>query len=69
VDISGAVRGVGNALEIEVANLWPNRMIGDARSPDKTYTQTTYRPYNASHALLPSGLLGPVRLMELNSPD
>jgi len=68
VDISGAVRDTGNTLEIEVANLWPNRMIGDARSPDKTYTQTTYRPYEASHPLLPSGLLGPVRLMEPKIP-
>ena len=68
VDLSGAVRNTGNTLEIEVANLWPNRMIGDAGSPDKTYTQTTYRPYEAGHPLLASGLLGPVRLMEPKIP-
>jgi hypothetical protein len=62
VDISKAVRKSNNTLEIEVANLWPNRMIGDARTPDRTYTQTTYHPYQADHPLLPSGLLGPVRL-------
>jgi hypothetical protein len=56
------VKAGGNELEIEVANLWPNRMIGDAKFPDKTYTQTTYHPYKATHALLPSGLLGPVRI-------
>jgi hypothetical protein len=62
VDISRAVRENANALEIEVANLWPNRMIGDAKFPDKPFTQTTYRPFNAKQPLLPSGLLGPVRL-------
>ena len=62
VDITRAVKPTGNHLEIEVANLWPNRMIGDAKFPEKPITQTTYRPYKASHALLPSGLLGPVRI-------
>jgi hypothetical protein len=63
VDISEAVRPTANTLEIEVANLWPNRMIGDARHPERTYAQTTYRPYSPDHPLLPSGLLGPVRLL------
>jgi hypothetical protein len=63
VDISRAVRPTGNTLEIEVANLWPNRMIGDAKSEGKKFTQTTYRPFKASDPLLPSGLLGPVRLV------
>ncbi len=31
VDISGVVMQKGNRLDIEVANLWPNRMIGDER--------------------------------------
>jgi hypothetical protein len=34
VEISGSVQQKGNLLEIEVANLWPNRLIGDARFPD-----------------------------------
>ena len=64
VDITRAVRAGSNALEIEVANLWPNRMIGDAAAPDRKFTQTTYRPFKAGDPLLPSGLLGPVRLMK-----
>lgn len=63
VDISRAVRAGANQLEIEVANLWPNRMIGDAASSGPKFTQTTYRPYKATDPLLPSGLLGPVRLL------
>jgi hypothetical protein len=34
VDITGILREKGNQLEIEVANLWPNRLIGDQQYPD-----------------------------------
>ncbi len=64
VDISDAVQAKNNTLEIKVANLWPNRMIGDAASSEPKYTQTTYRPFKPSDPLLPSGLIGPVRLMK-----
>jgi hypothetical protein len=33
VDITAAVKAGGNALEIQVANLWPNRLIGDEQEP------------------------------------
>jgi hypothetical protein len=33
VDITGAVKKKGNELEITVANLWVNRLIGDERQP------------------------------------
>jgi hypothetical protein len=68
VDISDAVKAGANTLEIEVANLWPNRMIGDATFPDQKFTQTTYRPYKAGDPLMPSGLLGPVRIMTTSAP-
>ncbi|MEI8235532.1 MAG: hypothetical protein WCH57_12740, partial [Verrucomicrobiota bacterium] len=86
------LKATGNELEIEVANLWPNRLIGDATlPPDKRRTVTnvaTYEPVDSEGfrsinswargsckscsermktgkraELLPSGLLGPVRVM------
>jgi len=50
-----------NRLEIEVVNLWPNRMIGDAaQPPDKRYTWSSWEPFKIDTPLLKSGLLGPV---------
>jgi hypothetical protein len=34
VNISGAAKEKNNLLEIEVANLWANRLIGDESMPD-----------------------------------
>jgi hypothetical protein len=63
VDISGVVKQRENLLEIEVANLWPNRLIGDTSlAQDQRETWTTWNPYHSDSPLLPSGLLGPVTL-------
>jgi hypothetical protein len=64
VDISRAVRAGANDLEITIVNLWPNRLIGDAFLPsEKRRTETNLRKFSASSPLLPSGLLGPVRVL------
>jgi len=34
VDITASLKRKGNLLEIEVSNLWPNRLIGDEQLPD-----------------------------------
>lgn len=61
VDITHALKAAENHLEIEVANLWANRLIGDASKPqEERITRATANPYNAGSTLLPSGLLGPV---------
>ena len=55
----------GNVLGISVVNLWVNRLIGDAALPlDKRLTNTgaSKNPFEKDHALLPSGLYGPVRI-------
>ena len=63
VDITTAVQDKNNQLEIEVANLWPNRLIGDAALPPADrLAWTTWNPYQPADPLLPSGLLGPVVL-------
>jgi hypothetical protein len=63
VETTGAVKPTGNALEIDVVNLWPNRLIGDARLPkEKRFTVTNVRKFKPDSPLLPSGLLGPVTL-------
>jgi hypothetical protein len=52
-----------NTIEVDITNLWPNRLIGDAQSPNgKRYTWTNIRKYTKDSPLLPSGLLGPVVL-------
>jgi hypothetical protein len=63
VDVTDALKPGANALEIRVANLWVNRLIGDAQPGVTTkYTLTTQEFYQANSPLLPSGLLGPVVL-------
>ena len=65
VEVSSALKPGQNQLEITVANRWPNRLIGDKSLPaDKQFTSTTWNPYQANDPLLPSGLLGPVQIMQ-----
>jgi hypothetical protein len=63
VEVTGALRAGRNTLEIRVANLWPNRMIGDAALPEaERFTWSSYEPFDKDSPLLKSGLLGPVNL-------
>ena len=75
VDLTGVAREGENLLEIDVANLWVNRLIGDsALPPAQRRTKTNVRFFHADDqyrvfegfspkdALVPSGLIGPVRL-------
>jgi hypothetical protein len=64
VDVTDALKPGANSVEIRVTNLWVNRLIGDQQPGVATkVTYTTMSFYNASSRLLPSGLLGPVRVV------
>jgi hypothetical protein len=64
MDVTGALHAGRNSLEIQVANLWPNRMIGDAARPaDQRFTWSSWEPFTKDTLLLPAGLLGPVQLV------
>ena len=66
VEITDAVKPTGNRLEIDVVNLWPNRLIGDAAlPPEERRTKTNATVHTKDSPLLSSGLLGPVQLRAL----
>ena len=68
IDATDALRAGTNQIEIQVTNLWVNRLIGDQQAWSlKKYTFTDFAPYKADSPLLPSGLLGPVRLISIAS--
>ncbi len=69
LDITDALKPGNNLLSIAVTNLWVNRLIGDLQ-PNATqkYTFTVFPFYKANSPLLPSGLLGQVRLWQVVTP-
>jgi hypothetical protein len=68
VDATDALKPGDNQIEIKVTNLWVNRLIGDQQPGiEKKYTYTTQAFYKADSPLLPSGLLGPVRIISQSS--
>lgn len=66
VDITSAIRKGNNILEIEVTNLWVNRLIGDGKlAQNKRHTKTNIIKFDAPDSekyLRKSGLLGPVKI-------
>ncbi|MFN8346927.1 MAG: glycosyl hydrolase [Spirosomataceae bacterium] len=63
LDISEAVKAGDNSLQINVTNVWVNRLVGDAQPDVKQKTTFTTMPfYRKDSPLVPSGLLGDVKL-------
>lgn len=77
IEATGALKPGRNELEITVVNTWVNHLIGDAGLPPRRRTTKTnvalrpgprppdFRPFQgfcSQDPLMPSGLLGPVRL-------
>jgi hypothetical protein len=69
LDITPFVKAGANELEVEVMNLWPNRLIGDGKLPEEQrLTQTNIRKFDAPDAekyLREAGLLGPVVIRQV----
>jgi hypothetical protein len=67
VEVTELLKPTGNALEIDIVNVWANRIIGDAALPKEkrvTWTSLTDTKWalKPSDRLIPSGLRGPVLL-------
>lgn len=63
-DVTGIAKKGENKLIIKVTNLWPNRLIGDQKLAEKDrLAWASVSLYKATDPLLPSGLLGPVRII------
>jgi len=66
VDLGDALQPGENTLEVDVVNFWPNRVIGDAGLPEsQRRTRTNVRNLKPDSALMRSGLMGPVQLVEV----
>ena len=65
VDATGALKPGANEVQVKVINAWVNRLIGDLQ-PDATtkYTYSDWKAYKAESPLVPSGLLGPVAIVQ-----
>lgn len=66
LDVTDYLINGANKLQVEVVNLWPNRLIGDSKLPEaERFTKTNINKFEADDAeslLRISGLLGPVQL-------
>lgn len=62
LDVTAALKPGRNRLEVRVANLWVNRLIGDAQPGATKVAWTAMPAYRSDAPLRPSGLIGPVTL-------
>ncbi len=68
LNMTEALKQGENTLEIKVTDLWVNRLIGDQQPGiSKKITYTTMPFYRADSPLLPSGLLGPVKIYSITN--
>ena len=64
LDVNGVLKAGENELEITVTSTLRNRLVGDALVPANAQTwMATDLELTGSEALIPSGLMGPVRII------
>ena len=64
IDITDAVAEGENTIEVRVANVWVNRIIGDEQPNNpQRITYCDSRHYRADSPLNEAGLLGPVSII------
>jgi len=66
VDITEVAKPGANKVEIQVTNVWKNRLLGDLKRPEAERITWTLHPFYRDEPdapLMESGLLGPVRLL------
>ncbi|VXB96751.1 glycosyl hydrolase [Massilia sp. 9I] len=68
VEIGAHVQAGANTVEVRVANLWVNRLIGDAQPGAQKLTFTAAPTYKADAPLRPAGLIGPVTIQVRSGP-
>lgn len=68
LDITDAIQVGDNRIQIQVTNLWPNRLIGDKQRDARQIAFATFDTFTADSPLLPAGLLGPVTLKIERAP-
>jgi hypothetical protein len=68
VDVSAALKPGANQISVTVINAWINRLIGDQQPGTTTkYTFSTWPAYKKDSPLVPSGLIGPVAILQESS--
>ena len=63
INASGALKPGENKVSVEVTNSWFNRLVGDQQDGMKQVTFSPSPGVSATTTLMPSGLLGPVRII------
>ena len=68
VEITKLIKNKDNKLEIDIINLWANRVVGDLNLPKekrltKTHDSFRFDMLKSNTPLLDSGLLGPVQIL------
>jgi hypothetical protein len=74
LDVTDVIKPGANELEVKVVNAWHNRLVGQKKEPAAFSAPDVFKPWlfkevNIDGPLLPSGLLGPVQLLTIQTVE